>query len=95
MVTPSTDEFEEWVADYLTSYDDYNTDTMHEYVDGIVPISYYGIWERFDEMCLEITQAHVGLEIWKVMRAEIYDEYYAAFVEVLDEKLSELEQEES
>ena len=91
---PSTKQFEEWVADYLTSYEDYNQDTVHEYVDGIVPLTYHEIWQRFDEMSLKITQAHVGLEIWKVMRAEIYDAYYAAFIEVLDETLEELEQEE-
>jgi len=92
--TPCIKMFERWVGDYLTSYEDYNQDTIHEYVDGIVPITYYGIWEKFDEMSLEITQAHVGLEIWKVMRAEIYDAYYAAFIEVLDETLEELEQED-
>ena len=94
MSAPSRTYFEKAVADYLESYEDYNQDTINEYVDGIVPISYHGIWEKFDSMNVKITEAHVGLEIWKVMRAEVYDVYYGIFVEILDEALEELEQED-
>lgn len=94
MVQPSRQTFENWVKDYLETYEDYDQDTIHEYVDGIVPITYHGIWQKFDSMNLIITEAHVGLEIWKVMRAEVYDAYYEIFVEELDEALEELEQED-
>lgn len=94
MVKPSRQAFRVWVNDYLETYEDYNQDTIHEYVDEIVPITYHGIWLKFDSMNLIITEAHVGLEIWKVMRAEIYDAYYEIFVEELDEALEELEQED-
>ena len=94
MVKPSRQAFRVWVNDYLETYEDYNQDTIHEYVDEIVPITYHGIWLKLDSMNLIITEAHVGLEIWKVMRAEIYDAYYEIFVEELDEALEELEQED-
>tara|TARA_R100001198_G_C5126999_1_gene147011 strand:+ start:80 stop:367 length:288 start_codon:yes stop_codon:yes gene_type:complete len=94
MSAPSRTYFEKAVADYLEAYEDYDQDTIHEYVDGIVPITYHGIWQKFDSMNLIITEAHVGLEIWKVMRAEVYDAYYEIFVEILDEALEELEQED-
>ena len=94
MSAPSRTYFEEAVADYLEAYEDYNQDTIHEYVDGIVPITYYEIWQKFDEMSLEITEAHVGVPIWKIMRQVVYEEYYYEFVEVLDEALEELEQED-
>ena len=94
MVQPSRQTFENWVKDYLETYEDYDQDTIHEYVDGIVPITYHGIWQKFDSMNLIITEAHVGLEIWTVMRAEVYDAYCEIFVEELDEALEELEQED-
>lgn len=94
MSAPSRTYFEKAVADYLEAYEDYDQDTIHEYVDGIVPTSYHGIWQRFDEMSLEITEAHVGVAIWEIMRAELYEEYYSEFVDVLDEALEELEQED-
>ena len=94
MSAPSKTYFEEAVADYLEAYEDYDQDTIHEYVDGIVPDDYHEIWKRFDDMSLEITEAHVGVAIWEVMRAEIYEEYYAEFVEVLDEALENLQQED-
>lgn len=94
MSAPSRTYFEKVVADYLEAYEDYNQDTIHEYVDGIVPSNYHGIWKRFDEMSLVITKAHVGVPIWQVMRQVVYEEYYAEFVEELDEALEELEQED-
>ena len=94
MVQPSRETFRFWVKDYLETYEDYSQEAIHEYVDGIVPITYHGIWQKFESMNIKITEAHVGLEIWKVMRAEIYDAYYEIFVEELDEALEELEQED-
>jgi len=83
---PSREKFEEWVKDYLTCYDDpTNDDNIFEYVDGLVPESYYKIWQEFDEMSLEINESHVGMEIWKIMRMHLFDAYYPIFIEVYEE----------
>ena len=83
---PSTEKFEEWVKEYLMVNDDHdNTDNMWEYVDGLIPHSFYGIWKQFDEMNLEIEQHQVGMPIWKIMQINLFESYYAIFVEVYEE----------
>lgn len=83
---PNRETFEEWVKDYLICYDDpTNNNNMVEYVEGLVPDSYYQIWKEFNDMSLEINESHVGMEIWQVMRAHLFDEYYPIFNEVYEE----------
>ena len=67
-------------------YDDpTNDDNILEYVDCLIPHSYYEICKQFDEMSLEIDQPHVGMPIWKVMQINLFEHYYYYFVEVYEE----------
>ena len=83
---PSRKEMEEWVADYLESYDDYNDAAIREYVEGQLPVYYSNIMKCFQHMQLEITEAHVGRPIWAVMQEEIFNEWYNFFIEVIEER---------
>lgn len=83
---PSRERFEEWVKEYLMVHDDpTNDDNMLEYVDGLVPDTFYQIWKEFNEMSLEIDESHIGMEIWKVMQINLFESYYAIFIEVYEE----------
>ena len=62
-----------------------NDDNMLEYVDGLVPDTFYQIWKEFNEMSLEIDESHIGMEIWKVMQINLFESYYAIFIEVYEE----------
>lgn len=77
---------EEWVADYLDSYDDYNDDTIREYVGEQVPHYYGDIMNCFEHMQLKITEAHLGRTIWAVMQEDIFNEWYNFFIEVMEEQ---------
>jgi len=83
---PSREKFEEWVKDYLMVNDDHtNDDNILEYVDGLIPHSFYEICKQFDEMSLEIEQYQVGMPIWKIMQINLFESYYAIFIEVYEE----------
>ena len=78
------DEWQQWVMEY---YDENgkNEDFIYEWVDSMTPVYYSDIIKQFDEFNYEITQEHVGLEIWKVMARTIYDKLYDRFVQELNE----------
>ena len=82
---PSNDTFMEYAKDYHTSYDEPNDDNMFEYVDGIVPHTYFEISEQFNDMHLEIEQHQVGMPIWKVMQINLFEQYYETFKEIYEE----------
>tara|TARA_R110002020_G_scaffold366792_2_gene578783 strand:- start:867 stop:1154 length:288 start_codon:yes stop_codon:yes gene_type:complete len=82
---PSNDTFMEYAKDYHTSYDEPNDDNMFEYVDGIVPHTYFEISEQFNDMHLEIEQYQVGMPIWKVMQINLFEQYYQTFKEIYEE----------
>ena len=77
-------EWQDLVEEY---YDEngMNEDYIHEWVDGITPIYYSDIIKQFDDFSYEITEEHVGLEIWKVMVRTIHDKLYHRFVQELHE----------
>ena len=83
---PSRKDMEEWVADYLDSYDDYNDSTIREYVEMQLPPYFSGIMNCFENMQLKITEAHLGREIWDVMLEDIFNEWYNFFIEVKEEQ---------
>ena len=83
---PSRKEMKEWVADYLESYDDYNDDTIREYIEMQLPNYFGGIVNCFENMQLEITETHLGRPIWAVMKEDIFNEWYAFFIEVMEEQ---------
>lgn len=83
---PSREKFEEWVKDYQMTYDDpTKDDNMLEYVDGLVPHSFHEISKQFDDMSLEIEAHQVGMPIWKVMQLNLFESYYALFIEAYEE----------
>ena len=77
-------EWQDLVEEYYNE-NGMDEDNIHEWVDGITPIYYSDIIKRFNEFNYEITEEHVGLEIWKVMAKTIYDKLYDRFVQELHE----------
>lgn len=90
---PNSRDIREWVIDFCNSYEDHSYDNLTEYVDGIVPYTYFEISSLFNNMGLEITPAHVGLPIWQVMRTEIFYIWEERFREDYEEYMYELEEE--
>lgn len=90
---PNSRDIREWVIDFCNSYEDHSYDNITEYIDGIVPYTYFEILSLFNNMGLEITTAHVGLPIWQIMRTDIFYIWEERFREEYEQYMDKLEEE--
>ena len=70
------------VKEYKEQYD--NEYYIGEFIDGLVPHSYYEILKVFNDMTYKIQEHQVGLCVWEVMAQCIYNDYYEAFMQYWD-----------
>lgn len=89
---PNSRDIREWVIDFCNSYEDHSYDNITEYIDGIVPYTYFEILSLFNNMGLEITHAHVGTPIWEIMRMDIFYIWEERFREDYEEYMNGLEE---
>tara|TARA_R100000750_G_scaffold58367_1_gene46033 strand:+ start:50 stop:337 length:288 start_codon:yes stop_codon:yes gene_type:complete len=89
--------FRNYVLDYMKDNDDvFDSDKIHEYVDGLLPLYYGQIYHDYHDLIgtplgIEITQDMVGMEVWQVMNMRLFDEYLTLFMEKLHQITEEEE----
>jgi len=79
-------DWEDMVKEYKKQYDD--EDGIHEFIDSLVPVYYYDIFEAFRKYCFSnnmiISNDDMGLPMWRVMTKYIYEAYYRSFMREWD-----------
>jgi hypothetical protein len=75
-------DWEEEVKEYKKQYDD--DEGIHEYIESLLPQYYGDIYQTYHDVIgtyynKQITHAHVGMTIDKILLWDIYIEYSNAF----------------
>ena len=75
-------KWDEEVEEYKKHYDDDNY--INEYVEGLLPIYYGDIYSTFHDyigtpLNIDITDEHVGMQIWQIMNYYLFEEFLGLF----------------